>query len=251
MRYYGGKKNKAKRIAKCLIKVYRGDVKRRKRGKIRNYVEPFCGGMEPYKAMVPFLTKHKIRMYASDGNPDTICLWKDTQSGIFENPGHITREKWYELKAQKQASALRAYAGHGYSYMAIPFGGYLEDAYRTKDYLYNDVMRTGSICKNVHFRHCDYKNALKGVKGRCLIYCDPPYNDSSYRYNSTFDFDHREFLKQILKWRKMGHIVVVSETNLSIGKMIDETKQFITKTRSRFSDKLYLITKRDISKTRT
>lgn len=254
MRFYGAKSRTAKVLANTLKEILKQNKQKHRlkcKQRIKHYVEPFGGAMNIMKHMIEILDHMGIHAHASDGCEDLMLLWKACQKGTFTNPGEITRERWYELKYQKTSSAERAFAGYGYSWMGIKFGGYLEGAYRIPNFLFNDLMKLGKMFKSVQFRHCDYKRAIDGLKGRCLIYCDPPYDSSSYRYGSMFEFNTKEFIKQVKKWRAQGHIVVISEIDFPLGRVIYEKDLYVTRTKHRFIDRLYLTKKTTTTTTTT
>lgn len=64
--------------------------------------------------------------------------------------------------------------------------------------------------KNVIFINKDYKNL--DIPSNSLIYCDPPYQNTS-AYKNVEDFNHKEFWQWCRDKVKEGHIVFVSEYN--------------------------------------
>ena len=206
----GGKFGDGAHIANILQGLVDTDVGI---GGIDNFVEPFCGAMGVQIHMTEFCLEKDINMFASDGAPDMIKLWEGMVDGTFKCPPEesITKELWDRLKDDTNPSALRAYVGQGYAYSAIFFGTFVKAANKG-DNLYDSLKCQAAFLKNTTLRHCDYRNALDGVEGRCLIYCDPPYEKSSYKSPSSIPINHQEFKQQVLKWKAQGHIVVVSET---------------------------------------
>lgn len=239
MRYYGGKAGSGKQISSNIKQSVLLDFNEKP---ISHYVEPFCGAMNVFKHLTDFLSENSIKMHASDGSPDLIMLWEATKNQTLEDPGEMTMEKWSMLKYE-EPSALRAYAGFGYSYMGVFFNGYLTKAFENPGFLYKDLMRMGKLFKDVNFRHCSYQNALDEIDDgeRCVIYCDPPYQNSSYRYGSAFDFDSESFYDQCRQWKTEGHRVFVSELDYPGGTCIFEKINHITKTGKTYTDRMFLV----------
>ncbi len=242
MRQLGGKTKNGIPICKEIVELIKHDVNPEP---LVNYVEPFCGSMGHFKRIAEFMEKNLIKMHASDGCPDVILLWKQAQSQKFKKPPPVTREMWDLLKAQKEPSALRAYVGYGHAHMGAWFMGFLGDkAHSNPDFLYNDIMKMGRGFGKIKFRHCDFQRAMDKVKGRSIIYCDPPYKDTNWGYGSTFDFDSERLYKVLREWTDAGHTVVVTESNYPYGRVLLEMDQPCNRRAKKpktFSEKLFLI----------
>lgn len=221
MRCYGGKHLNGKRIATIIRRIAR-EAKKKKKTRVYNYVEPFCGAGGVSKHLVKPLEKQGICPYLSDGCPDLVKLWEETSAETFKDPGKITRDQWYALK-YAEPSAVRAIAGLAYAFSGVWFTSYLDNAFKNDSYIYNDVMKTGKAMQGARIRHLDYKRAMDGINGRSIIYCDPPYVDTACRFGSSFRFSHKEFNQTITKWKRQGHIVLVSETKCPRGTVLFQT----------------------------
>jgi site-specific DNA-adenine methylase len=238
---WGGKTPVGKDFAAVLQQILEGDDGD---PPIENYVEPFCGAMGVMKHMGEYLDAHGYDAYASDGCGDIIQLWQEVQNNIFRYPGPLSKQEWYQLKDTPSPSAIKAYAGFGFSFSGIYFGNYVEDAYKEDalvKLLYRDAAKFPT---NLRLRHCDYQASLEGIDGRCLIYADPPYREGTYAFGSTFGYDHQQFVDQVQRWSDQGHVVVVSETSFPLGRPVYEKTRFVqnkTNTKQTLTQYLYLI----------
>ena len=174
MQYLGGKSRIAKQIGAYLNKVIEDN-------NIERYIEPFCGAC--------WITKEieaPIRV-ACDVHPDLIMMWKELQNG-WEPPSIISEELYRELKTAK-SSALRAFAGFGCSFGGKFYGGYARDPKSDRNYASNtknSIMKRAPQLKNVFYKNCSYLEIPKDIKNR-LIYCDPPYANTTGYACGTFD----------------------------------------------------------------
>ena len=205
MRYYGGKYRTGKDISTILKYIAHAF-------KIKGYIEPFCGAL----GVMRHMEYNKYKCYALDGCEDIILLWNDIKNNKFKKPKNINQELWNNLKYNKPSS-LRAYIGFGYSYGGQWFNSFIKnyDTCVNDDNIYNNIIKMKSILKKIDLYHRDYKNHLKIIeKGGYLIYCDPPYVNSTHKHKgSKYDFNKNEFWKIVRKWRNWGNIIVVSERN--------------------------------------
>lgn len=198
MRYYGGKYRTGKKIASVMDSLVQDK-------EILGYIEPFCGALGVARHMKGY------NCFCSDGSLDLIMLWKAVKNGtnFYEE---IDKERWLELR-DSEPSAIRGLAGFGCSFSGAWFISYANNKYGR--YWSEESYRT--ICKldlnNITFSHCDYRSwDLLVQSGGYLIYCDPPYADSTVKHKgSSYDFDIEEFWEYVRKWTSCGNTVVVSE----------------------------------------
>ena len=203
MHYYGGKYKSGKQISEILKQITATIT-------IKGYIEPFCGALGVFRHM----TNDYYECHASDGCEDLIILWKEVQQNTFKKP-NMTEKLWLKLKESRNPSALRAYAGFGCSFSGVWFSTYEQKYIKHlgSEQAYESLMKIRPFIKNIKFSHKDYKKySRKLEKGGYLIYCDPPYANSSLKHKaSSYDFNHEEFWNIMRLWRKCGNIVVISE----------------------------------------
>lgn len=201
MKYMGSKA----RISKELAPMFNDIIKKHN---IKTYIEPFVGGANMIDK-IECETKIGI-----DNNYYLISMWKALQSG-WEPPLHITEEEYYHVRDNKDKYPpyYVALVGFCASFGAKWFGGYARSNKPdgTPRNMSNEAIR--NILKqlpnvmDVEFICDDYRN-LKDVKN-ALIYCDPPYANTTKYKN---DFNHDEFWNWVRKISK-NNIVLVSEYN--------------------------------------
>ena len=202
MQYMGGKTRLAKRIA-ATIASHRGDR--------CTYLEPFLGGASVAAVVCPLFE----RSILSDSQPDIALLWDAVVHG-WEPPAELSREEYGSLR-HADPSPLRAFAGFGCSFGGKWFGGYAAcnrgDNYPQQ--AHNSIKRKARGLIGAEVRRADYSALDDEVTVDCVVYCDPPYIDTtSY---STGVFDHAEFWRTAERWALRGALVLVSEYRAPAG----------------------------------
>jgi DNA adenine methylase len=201
--YCGGKFRVRKQIGAYLNKI-------RKEGQA--YYEPFVGG-----GWILSQIKEGPN-YASDANEYLIAMWKAVKKGWIP-PSKISEAQYAKARKQvkendgkgQMSKELLAFIGFGSSFAGKWYGGYARDggennfAEKAKNSLKRKVE---SFDKNTSFKCHSYED-LKPEKNS-LIYCDPPYEDTTQGYLHT-DFDSDKFWDWVRKMSKDGHTVLVSE----------------------------------------
>ena len=194
MKYVGAKHLVGKKLSDflcCLIDP----------SEVDGYLEPFCGSLGVFKNMVACDYKHN---YASDIHPDLILMWKALQKNKLHLPKTMTYSKWKKLKNQTTPSALRGAVGFGLSFGGDFFSGYIQkyasdsgrDFYKE---LKNSLEKIKPIIQkpNVSFYNKKY---YEWEPENMLIYCDPPYkNTTQYK---TEVFDYKLFWDTMRSWSK-------------------------------------------------
>jgi len=200
MKYMGSKARHAKEI---LAHVLRG----RKEGQV--YVEPFVGGAN----MLDKVTGPRI---AADVNTPLITMWKALTEDGWVPPSFVSEDDYEKAKTTEDL-ALKAYIGFSLSFGGKYFGGYRRDIAGTKGCI--DNMKTQS--RRSYAAIMEQKDALQGVvfvnrpydelyiPSNSIIYCDPPYRDTT-KY-ATGGFDHDKFWVWCESKVDEGHKVFVSE----------------------------------------
>ena len=190
MQYVGGKYRIRKGLAAYLETVRNG----------RTFVEPFCGACN----IIAEMTGRRI---ASDLCEDVIALWKSAVEG-WEPPISISEEE-YKAARLLPASAYRGFVGFGCSFGGKFFGGYARNQ-RGDDFVRNarnSILRKAKNLNGVSFACCSYDSLLPE---NSLVYCDPPYANTTQGYSST-KFDSARFWQIMQEWAVRGNTVLVSE----------------------------------------
>lgn len=189
MRYVGGKYRIRKELAAYLESVREG----------RAFVEPFCGGAN----ITAEMTGPRI---ASDLCADVVMLWKAAADG-WEPPISVS-EAEYNAARDIPSSAYRGFVGFGCSFGGKFFGGYARSG--TRNYAmnaHNSILKKAKNLRGVSFS-CGPYQSLSPRDG--LVYCDPPYANTTQGYSST-SFDSARFWNTMLEWSNQGNTVLVSE----------------------------------------
>jgi DNA adenine methylase len=221
MRYFGGKSKIAKEISNYINQVggY-GECSisaesKESRNKLVNlsththtiythYVEPFCGSCN-----VATLVKIPNKTL-NDKHHYLISMFKALQEEWIP-PTNISKEEYDYIKQNKDENkALSGFVGFGCSFSGIWFSNYAKD-------------NTGrNYCKNAHNSILKKMNGLKDATfiskdfseiscENSLIYCDPPYrNTSPYNKEILGEFPYEDFLTWT-KEKSKNNLVLVSE----------------------------------------
>lgn len=202
---YMGSKN---RLAKDLLPIITAELKPN-----QWYVEPFVGGCNMIDKV-----NHSLKL-GSDSNEYLIALLKYVQEGN-ELPEYVEKEEYQRVKDDKgnYPDWYVGYLGFVCSFRGIFFSSYVR----------NDVVKTNpsELGKIRHYQTEQRNNLLRqdlsGIKLECcsydellipdnsVIYCDPPYQDTS-KYRDTFDSNR--FWEWVRVKSKEGHKIYVSEYN--------------------------------------
>lgn len=206
-----GSKN---RIAKDIVPIIQKAIDD---NNISTYIEPFVGGANVIDKIYCDI---KI---GNDLNRYLIALLKHVQSG-GELPSTIDREEYnkvrfafnnhdtfeYEDWYVGAVGFLASYNGKFYQ------GGYGKPVYektktglRYRDYYReakDNLLKQASNLKDVQFTCANYR-IIKVTNS--LIYCDPPYANTT-QYSNSKDFDYNEFWEIMREWSK-NNIVYISE----------------------------------------
>lgn len=206
MKYVGSKNRISKHIAP-IIQSYidrMGDA-------CNGYWEPFVGGANMIdKIKAP----HK---YGTDMHEYLIALLCHVQQTIRDVPDTITKEEYEDVRnnLNNPNGYMPWYVGLvGFcaSYNGKWFGGYANGV-KTKigtvrnytDEAIKNLKRQAPNLKGIEFSCCDY---LDRSADGMVIYCDPPYRDTTKYATGNFDYD------RFYAWCRemaMTNIVLVSE----------------------------------------
>ena len=167
------------------------------------YLEPFCGSC----AVIEKISG--IRRFASDKNEYLIELYKSLQNGWIP-PKTVSEEEYRQVKENKEENkSLTAFVGIGCSFSGKWFGGYARNK-RLRNYAmdaHNTLLKQLPLIIDIDFSYRDY---LEYNPKNALIYCDPPYANSTKYGLFNGKFDHESFWKTMEKWSE-NNVVFISE----------------------------------------
>lgn len=226
----GGKSRTCKKIMELITEIC--DPK-----EYKIFIEPFCGSVN-----VTIQANKYYDVYASDYNESVIMLWKHCQQGLYENIEDITFEDYKELKYSPN-SWRKGAIGPGMSYRGTWFNGF--DNKRGIKKVNNSINKKKDLLNSVKFNYCSYENNKETEEliklGNCIIYCDPPYDNTNCNYE-TKKFNSEEFWKKAKQWSDLGNKVFISEKSCPIEhKIINSWKITNNMNGKETYDNLYLI----------
>ena len=241
MKYMGSKARVAKEISPIINNLIQTNG-------ITVYIEPFVGGSN----MIEHIQcKQKI---GCDLNEYLIEFWQQIQAGWNPQEVDITRELYYDIKANKDQypKHIVALAGFCASYNAVWFGSYAGivhtkvGTYRNYyDEAVRNVLKQAEKISDVQYKCLDYQQI--DVEG-ALIYCDPPYQGTS-KYKD--DIDHAAYWDWVRKMSEKN-IVLCSEYSAPPDFECIWQKQLTTtldkNSRSKAVEKLFMFKKKGESK---
>ena len=190
MQYFGGKQRISKQIVEVLNE-YRKDN--------QPLVEPFVGGCN-------IISKMSGERYCYDINEYLIEMYKAIQNG-WTPPAIITEEEYDYIRSNKdEDKPLTGFVGIGCSYSGKWFGGYARNK-TDRNYClnaHNSILKQLNEIRDINFSCKDYKEL---EFEDCLIYCDPPYKDTT-KYPIIGEFNTEEFWNIMRKWSKKNTVII-------------------------------------------
>ena len=187
----GGKYRLSKKIATFL-------ESNRKEG--QPYLEPFVGSGAVMERM------SGIR-YGSDYNQSLITLFQNIQQG-WVPPVELSESEYQEIKKINDPNdPLTAFAGFGCSFGGKWFGGYARSK-DGKDYIkiaHRSLMRQKESFLSVDFSHKSY---LELKPEGMLVYCDPPYQETTSFNGVEEIFDHDLFWETMRAWSENNKVII-------------------------------------------
>jgi len=201
--YIGGKHRQGKIIAEKLRMVLYGKTW---------YCEPFCGSLS-----VAYRVDH-CNMFLCDVSYALITMWQELQDPDLELPDEITPLEYLELKRLRNPHDwMTAYVGFGMSFGAIYFGAYARDkrgdvgsnlgcARRVKTST-NKKRKTNVMTAVIE---CFSYDEMP-IPENSVIYCDPPYENTSTKAHDCSDFDSKKFWQWCREKVKEGHRILITE----------------------------------------
>lgn len=190
MRYQGGKDRLSKYIIPILEDYRLSD---------QVYLEPFVGGGS-------VLSRMSGRRIASDIHYPLIAMYRALQQG-WNPPSAVSKGEYEDAQQQshKYAAHELAFIGYGCSWGGKWFGGYASGEQRNysnesrQNLLSMDLSSVDLLCGPYWMYRPE----------NMLIYCDPPYEEST-KYKSAEQFDHLRFWLT-MRWWAQDNVVFVSE----------------------------------------
>jgi DNA adenine methylase len=196
MKYMGSKNRIAKEILPIMLK---------ERGQ-RTWVEPFVGGGN----MIDKVQGKRIGADINHYLIDALISIRDCVSDLPKNKNEFTEDDYKDLRKSDDYK-YKGYAGFAFSYSCKWLGGWCRDGKNKRDYVnesYKNAVNQSPLLQGVRFVNESYLDLQ--IPEDSLIYCDPPYENTT-KYKD--DFNHLEFWEWCRNKSKEGHIVFVSEYN--------------------------------------
>ena len=199
MKYMGSKA----RFAKHILEIVLSD---RKDGQW--YVEPFCGGCN----IIDRVGGNRI---ANDAHPYLIAMWESLVYGGWI-PEMIDAERYTLIKdnVANFPKHVVGWTGFNCSYSGKYFGGFAGEVHTkigtVRDYqseAIKNVSRQVKSLSGVVFSNKSYQDMT--IPPNSIIYCDPPYRETSEYKVGAFDSD--AFWEWCRMQSRNGHRVFVSE----------------------------------------
>ncbi len=204
MKYVGSKNRLSKQIAP-IIQSYIDNMP-----DCCGYLEPFVGGANMIDKI---RCTHK---YGSDAHKYLIALLLHVQRNVSDVPDTITKDE-YDAVRTNMTTYPNWYVGLvGFcaSYNAKWFGGYANEV-KTKvgtvrnytDEAIRNLKKQARYIKDIEFSCRTFQECNPNISD-FVIYCDPPYRDTT-KY-ATSDFDYDKFYSWCKEMAKTN-IVLISE----------------------------------------
>lgn len=206
MKYVGSKN----RFSKELAPIIQGYITEDTVG----YLEPFVGGANMIDKIQ---CNNKI---GCDIHEELIELLKYAQNNYDNIPDTITEEEYYNVKNNKDnypkwyVGLVGFCATFGAKYFDGYARGYKNDGVTPRD-MPNEAIRNlkkqSPNLKNIRFYNCNFLDLPKDKIKGYVIYCDPPYrNTTKYK---TGDFPYENFYNWCRELSE-DNIVLISEYNM-------------------------------------
>lgn len=176
---YLGSKN---RIAKFILPVM---IEAANKKGITTWVEPFCGGANT----IDKVPKH-FRRIGADINPHTIAALIAIRDFVDKLPTEVSEEHYKKIKGSN-AEPINSWIRFVCSFGAKLDGGFARNkiGQNYAEAGVNNAKKQSPNLQDVELIIANYED-FSYLKN-CLIFCDPPYkNTTSYK---TKSFDHDRF----------------------------------------------------------
>jgi DNA adenine methylase len=199
MKYMGSKN----RIAKHLLPIILKDRK-----PWQWYVEPFVGGAN-------MIDKVEWNRIGADYNSYNIVLFQALQNW-FIPPKYVSEEKYKYFQDSDKITPEKSFVWYNCSYWAKFFWWYARwnnNKWVKRNYClewYNNIMEQLPNIQWVKFINSSYKDLE--IPKESIIYCDPPYKDTTKYKTWWFDYEH--FYNWCREKKKEWHTIFISEYDM-------------------------------------
>lgn len=204
IRYIGSKNKISNELAPIIQQCI-------KENEITAYFEPFVGGAN---MMDKILCERRI---GCDIQKELIALLKHLQTNPNEFPERILEEEYCIVRDNKKGYEdwYVGLVGFGSSFGAKFFGGYARDSRNDKSGKWSagaikNLQKQASKISDVKLFCADYLKLNETKFKHWLIYCDPPYQDTTKYKTGTFEHD---VFWQWVRDTSKNNYVLVSEYN--------------------------------------
>ena len=199
MKYMGSKARIAKHILPIMLKDREHDN--------QYFVEPFVGGAN----IIEHVTGKRI---GADTNRYLVAMLKAASLGWLP-PKNFTEDQYKELRLNKEKfpEELVGYVGFALSYGGKFFGGWCRDSAGNRNYVdeaYRNAVKQFPKLEGVEFVNCQYHELE--IPTNSIVYCDPPYKNTTSYSSDIFDYNH--FYNYCRGLKILGHSVYVSEYDM-------------------------------------
>lgn len=193
MRYLGGKARIAKEITDLINNYVRQN---------QTYYEPFVGGCNIF----PLIDAPK--KVAADINQSIILFYQALAKG-WVPPTYCSKEE-YTLLKKAEPSPLKGFIGMSCGFGGVFMGTYAKDD-KGRNYCLNGHNTAMKLQQQLNtsdtFIHGSYD--ILTYEPNSLIYCDPPYQDTTGYGGSKFD--HDKFFAWARNMHEQGHTILLTE----------------------------------------
>ena len=165
------------------------------------FIDLFCGACSITEQM-------EYKRIANDLHPHVYALMVAIQIG-WEPPDDVTYQDYIRVKEFPAPDYLKGFMGFGCTWGGKYFAGFANDGEDIRNYpdeSKRSLLKQRKNLQRVVFCNLDYRTVF--LPSKSLIYCDPPYEDTS-DYDSNFN--HETFWQWCKDRTLEGHTVFVSE----------------------------------------
>lgn len=204
IKYVGSKNRLSKEIAP-IIQSYIDNMGEQCNG----YFEPFVGGAN-------MIDKIKCcHKYGSDAHKYLIALLRHVQNNIDDLPDTITEDEYNAVRTNMGDYpdwyvGLVGFATFGAKWFGGYPRGFKADGVTPRDITneaIRDIKKQAQNLKGIEFSHRNFLDCSTDIKN-FVIYCDPPYRDTTKYATSDFPYDKfYQWCKDMAK----NNIVLISE----------------------------------------
>ena len=169
MQYIGSKNRLSKELTPIIQSYITEDTV--------GYLEPFVGGAN----MIDKIQHHN--KIGCDIHKELIALLNKVKDGMDSIPDGISEEEYIKVKDNKECYedwyvGLVGFCG---SYGAKYFGGYAKgnDTRNRQNEAIRNLKKQSPYLKDIEFINCSFSDIPKDKIKNHVIYCDPPYRDTT------------------------------------------------------------------------